>query len=121
MRKLRIKKSNKKSFIGLIHRNKQLDALVQLDSERDETLRKVGTIGFVRQGTSVREHFRPRPVTFKWQRGIKIGQGRFGKVIFFIKIVSQFHRRLELLGLHRCQYGIGSSFGDEGSQFRHRR
>lgn len=67
-------------FLFAVRQGKTVSALRELDCTRDSALRRAGVIGSVRQGVMHAEHFRPRPVTFKWQRGIKIGQGRFGKV-----------------------------------------
>ncbi|XP_063218339.1 mitogen-activated protein kinase kinase kinase 4 isoform X2 [Bacillus rossius redtenbacheri] len=56
-------------------------AVEELEKELDEKLRSRDLIGRVKEtGTSEEVHIRPRSVNFSWQRGIKIGQGRFGKV-----------------------------------------
>ncbi|RZF44830.1 hypothetical protein LSTR_LSTR000782 [Laodelphax striatellus] len=53
-----------------------------LDEALESNLRTNNLIGSVvaTEPTRVRNFNYPRPVNFKWQRGIKIGQGRFGKV-----------------------------------------
>ncbi|KAK9730503.1 MEKK4 N-terminal [Popillia japonica] len=59
-----------------------LQAVGQLDTELDTKLRDAELIGHVVNCKDVvfKAHIRRRHVTFSWQRGIKIGQGRFGKV-----------------------------------------
>ncbi|XP_078047045.1 mitogen-activated protein kinase kinase kinase 4 isoform X1 [Augochlora pura] len=56
-------------------------AIQKVDSEIDERLRSRELIGQVTDRKAVdRVRIKARRVTFTWQRGIKIGQGRFGKV-----------------------------------------
>ncbi|XP_076648503.1 mitogen-activated protein kinase kinase kinase 4 isoform X2 [Halictus rubicundus] len=56
-------------------------AINKVDSEIDERLRSRELIGQVTDRRAVdRVRIKARRVTFTWQRGIKIGQGRFGKV-----------------------------------------
>jgi len=59
-----------------------MDAVNKLDCKLEEKLRSRELIGHIRQDFNIErtEYVRPRPVRFSWQRGIKIGQGRFGKV-----------------------------------------
>ncbi|XP_031337464.1 mitogen-activated protein kinase kinase kinase 4 isoform X2 [Photinus pyralis] len=59
------------------------EAIDHLDLNLDEKLRAHDLIGRVIKHTKEpvsKVHLRRRYVTFTWQRGIKIGQGRFGKV-----------------------------------------
>ncbi|CAB3382788.1 Hypothetical predicted protein [Cloeon dipterum] len=57
------------------------DAVDQLDQRIDEKLHEQELIGKETEIHSPdRVHIKARAVTFSWQRGIKIGQGRFGKV-----------------------------------------
>ena len=57
------------------------DAVNQLDLELDVWLREHNLIGQVKTLNSCDKlHIRARSVHFRWHRGIKIGQGRFGKV-----------------------------------------
>ncbi|XP_050436636.1 mitogen-activated protein kinase kinase kinase 4 isoform X2 [Adelges cooleyi] len=60
-----------------------MDAINKLDHKLEEKLRSQDLIGHI-STTDYNfervEYIRPRPVHFSWQRGIKIGQGRFGKV-----------------------------------------
>ncbi|XP_076291139.1 mitogen-activated protein kinase kinase kinase 4 isoform X2 [Lasioglossum baleicum] len=56
-------------------------AIQKVDSEIDERLKSRELIGQVTDRKAVdRVRIKARRVTFTWQRGIKIGQGRFGKV-----------------------------------------
>lgn len=59
-----------------------LRAVAQLNADIDSRLREAELIGLVIdcKDTLAKTHIRRRHVTFSWQRGIKIGQGRFGKV-----------------------------------------
>lgn len=59
-----------------------MDAINKLDHKLEEKLRSQELIGHIRHNYNIEriEYVRPRPVHFSWQRGIKIGQGRFGKV-----------------------------------------
>jgi len=59
-----------------------MDAVNKLDHRLEEKLRSQELIGHIRHDYNIEriEYVRPRPVHFSWQRGIKIGQGRFGKV-----------------------------------------
>lgn len=63
-------------------RDRVLCALHKLDEELESYLRENELIGNICDVSSSHErnYIRPRAVNFSWQRGIKIGQGRFGKV-----------------------------------------
>lgn len=66
-----------------LHSERIRDAILHLESTIDERLREHELIGKVISITNDpmgKSHIRRRYVTFTWQRGIKIGQGRFGKV-----------------------------------------
>uniref|UniRef100_A0A1A9W5W3 Mitogen-activated protein kinase kinase kinase 4 n=1 Tax=Glossina brevipalpis TaxID=37001 RepID=A0A1A9W5W3_9MUSC len=57
------------------------DGVNRLDMELDEKLRERNLIGQVKAlNSSDKVQIRARSVHFRWHRGIKIGQGRFGKV-----------------------------------------
>ncbi|XP_053945911.1 mitogen-activated protein kinase kinase kinase 4 isoform X2 [Anastrepha ludens] len=57
------------------------DAVNRLDLEIEENLRERNLIGHVKAlNTCDKVQIRARSVNFHWHRGIKIGQGRFGKV-----------------------------------------
>ncbi|XP_063864103.1 mitogen-activated protein kinase kinase kinase 4-like isoform X1 [Scylla paramamosain] len=51
-----------------------------MDTKLDERLRDERVIGQVSNIHRDKIHFKPRTVNFSWQRGFKIGAGRFGKV-----------------------------------------
>lgn len=54
--------------------------LVALDQQIDEELREKKLIGRVSNTQRDKIDIKPRSVSFSWQRGFKIGAGRFGKV-----------------------------------------
>lgn len=59
------------------------EAIENLDETIDNRLRDVeliGTVVTLNKEPVTKAQIRRRYVTFTWQRGIKIGQGRFGKV-----------------------------------------
>lgn len=64
------------------HRSERIrDAIESLEQKLDELLREQDLIGKVISKNPIGKMFlRRKHVTFTWQRGIKIGQGRFGKV-----------------------------------------
>ncbi|XP_049820436.1 mitogen-activated protein kinase kinase kinase 4 isoform X2 [Aethina tumida] len=63
------------------------EAVENLETEMDSRLRKQELIGKVLDcNTENKSHIRRRYVNFSWQRGIKIGQGRFGKVYTAVNI-----------------------------------
>lgn len=64
------------------HQDRVMSAVTALNNKIDEKLRSEERIGNVitSQPHYDRNIIKPKAVTFSWQRGIKIGQGRFGKV-----------------------------------------
>jgi mitogen-activated protein kinase kinase kinase 4 len=68
----------------LTRKQARLESIENLETYLDEKLRKQQLIGKLVSCSSGVEKIhikrRLREVTFTWQRGIKIGQGRFGKV-----------------------------------------
>ncbi|XP_016985072.1 mitogen-activated protein kinase kinase kinase 4 isoform X1 [Drosophila rhopaloa] len=57
------------------------DAVNRLDMDLEDSLRERRLIGQLKSlNSSDKVHIRARSVHFRWHRGIKIGQGRFGKV-----------------------------------------
>ncbi|XP_011688752.1 PREDICTED: mitogen-activated protein kinase kinase kinase 4 [Wasmannia auropunctata] len=64
------------------HRHERvIRAVKKVENELDDKLRSRELIGQTIDRKAVdRVHIKARRVTFTWQRGIKIGQGRFGKV-----------------------------------------
>ncbi|KAL6427708.1 hypothetical protein ACFW04_008865 [Cataglyphis niger] len=66
---------------GMQRNERVIRAIKKMENELDEKLRSRELIGQVTDRKGVdRVHIKVRRVTFTWQRGIKIGQGRFGKV-----------------------------------------
>uniref|UniRef100_A0A1A9ZL65 Mitogen-activated protein kinase kinase kinase 4 n=1 Tax=Glossina pallidipes TaxID=7398 RepID=A0A1A9ZL65_GLOPL len=64
-----------------LHQIRLRDAVNRLDMELDDKLRERNLIGHVKTlNCSDKVQIRARSVNFRWHRGIKIGQGRFGKV-----------------------------------------
>ncbi|KAL1505934.1 hypothetical protein ABEB36_005380 [Hypothenemus hampei] len=63
------------------HSERIIDAVETLEAKINEKLIKDNLIGKILEcNTEKKNHVRRRNVMFSWQRGIKIGQGRFGKV-----------------------------------------
>lgn len=57
------------------------DAINRLDLELENKMREKNLIGQVKSlNANDKIHIRSRSVQFRWHRGIKLGQGRFGKV-----------------------------------------
>lgn len=66
-----------------LHSERVRDAVEQLDAQIDRLLMSqhlIGRVVNVSNDIVGKSHIRRKFVTFSWQRGIKIGQGRFGKV-----------------------------------------
>lgn len=66
-----------------MHTERVRDAVEQLDAQIDKDLvnqRLIGKVVTVPSDAVGKSHIKRKCVTFSWQRGIKIGQGRFGKV-----------------------------------------
>lgn len=66
-----------------LHSERVRDAVEQLDAHIDSHLmnqRLIGRVISVSGDVVGKSHIKSKCVTFSWQRGIKIGQGRFGKV-----------------------------------------
>ena len=66
-----------------IRSERLLEGVENLDRQIDDRLKDDGLIGYVissNKDCMEKAHIRRKNVTFSWQRGIKIGQGRFGKV-----------------------------------------
>lgn len=62
------------------HSESWREAIETLEKQIDNKLREQNLIGKVLHDRTLNKNFHRRNVTFSWQRGIKIGQGRFGKV-----------------------------------------
>lgn len=65
-----------------VYKRRLTEAISRLECDRDEKLRALKTVGRVvdRAGDAAHYEYKPRQLTFKWQRGLKIGAGTFGKV-----------------------------------------
>ncbi|CAH0558812.1 unnamed protein product [Brassicogethes aeneus] len=69
------------------HMERCRDAIENLETEIDNKMRQQNLIGKVMNcNGETKTHIRRRYVNFSWQRGIKIGQGRFGKVYTAVNI-----------------------------------
>ncbi|KAG5876197.1 hypothetical protein JTB14_001940 [Gonioctena quinquepunctata] len=62
------------------HKDQFREAVEALETEVDNNLIKQNLIGKVLHDRTANKNIHTKNVTFSWQRGIKIGQGRFGKV-----------------------------------------
>ncbi|XP_045496385.1 uncharacterized protein LOC123694837 [Colias croceus] len=62
------------------HSKRVTQAIRELDEQRDATLRAAGSVGRVLGTAAPSYEPKLRQLTFKWQRGLKIGAGTFGKV-----------------------------------------
>lgn len=70
-----------KNFTRPLRAIRVRDSINRLDMELENRLRDRNLIGQVKSLDSTdKHHIRARSVTFRWHRGMKIGQGRFGKV-----------------------------------------
>ncbi|XP_046611191.1 mitogen-activated protein kinase kinase kinase 4 isoform X1 [Neodiprion virginianus] len=78
-------------------------AVKKLEQKLDEDLINRQVIGHVTERRPAdRVHIKSRCVTFTWQRGIKIGQGRFGKVYTVVNNITG-----ELLAMKEVQLQPG--------------
>ncbi|XP_012527808.1 mitogen-activated protein kinase kinase kinase 4 isoform X2 [Monomorium pharaonis] len=86
------------------HRHERIvRAIRKVENELDERLRSRELIGQVVDRKAVdKVHIKARRVTFTWQRGIKIGQGRFGKVYTIVN-----NQTGELLAMKEVQLQPG--------------
>lgn len=82
-------------------RTKQIrDSINQLEMSLEDRLREDRLIGWVTEKRPEdRVHIRYKRVTFSWQRGIKIGQGRFGKVYTAVNNESGEMMAMKEIGL----------------------
>ncbi|CAH0724063.1 unnamed protein product, partial [Brenthis ino] len=84
-------------------RNKRvLEAVRQLDEARDEKLQNSKMVGKVLESATRFYEPKLRQVTFKWQRGLKIGAGTFGKVYTIVNTESG-----QLLAMKELGVGAG--------------
>ncbi|XP_063826965.1 uncharacterized protein LOC135076427 [Ostrinia nubilalis] len=71
------------SFQGMevqSHSQRVLDAVSQIEETRDAKLREMKCVGRVMDRAVASYEPKLRQLTFKWQRGLKIGAGTFGKL-----------------------------------------
>ncbi|XP_026330433.1 mitogen-activated protein kinase kinase kinase 4 [Hyposmocoma kahamanoa] len=79
------------SFEGLEptgHNTRILEAIKSLDEQRDIKLRELKTVGRVLESVVASYEPKLRQLKFKWQRGLKIGAGTFGKVYTVVNTES---------------------------------
>ncbi|XP_046967172.1 mitogen-activated protein kinase kinase kinase 4 [Vanessa cardui] len=70
------------------HRKRIVQAIRHLDQSRDEKLQTSKAVGRVLESTVKSYEPKLRQLTFKWQRGLKIGAGTFGKVYTVVNTQS---------------------------------
>merc|ERR1719273_538490 len=70
------------TYAHLPWRERVRQSISQMENEREKEQREQQTIGTVLEKTlhADRVHVKSKLVRFSWQRGVKIGQGQFGKV-----------------------------------------
>lgn len=84
------------------HRRRVLSAIEQVDSARDARLRDSKSVGHVLAAPLPSYEPKLRQLTFKWQRGLKIGAGTFGKVYTVVNTESG-----QLLAMKELSVGVG--------------
>ncbi|XP_072929453.1 mitogen-activated protein kinase kinase kinase 4 [Epargyreus clarus] len=84
------------------HHKRVLDAVQQLDEQRDKALRELRAVGRVLEAAVSSYEPKLRQLTFKWQRGLKIGAGTFGKVYTVVNTESG-----QLLAMKEISIGAG--------------
>ncbi|KAJ0177544.1 hypothetical protein K1T71_006417 [Dendrolimus kikuchii] len=83
------------------HRRRVLEAIGRVEVDREERLRELKRVGRV-VGDAVSYEPKLRQLTFKWQRGLKIGAGTFGKVYTVVNTESG-----QLLAMKELSVGAG--------------
>ncbi|XP_068627195.1 mitogen-activated protein kinase kinase kinase 4 [Battus philenor] len=73
---------------GAEHSRRVLEAVQRVDAARDEYLRERRAVGRVLAAAVTSYEPKLRQLTFKWQRGLKIGAGTFGKVYTVVNTES---------------------------------
>ncbi|CAH0673765.1 unnamed protein product [Spodoptera exigua] len=84
------------------HRRRVVAAIERVDVERDERLRSNKSVGHVLGAALTCYEPKLRQLTFKWQRGLKIGAGTFGKVYTVVNTESG-----QLLAMKELSVGAG--------------
>ncbi|XP_028179123.1 mitogen-activated protein kinase kinase kinase 4 [Ostrinia furnacalis] len=93
------------SFQGMevqSHSQRVLDAVSQIEETRDAKLREMKCVGRVMDRAVASYEPKLRQLTFKWQRGLKIGAGTFGKVYTVVNTESG-----QLLAMKELSIGAG--------------
>ncbi|CAK1543740.1 unnamed protein product [Leptosia nina] len=84
------------------HSKRVLEAVQSLDSARDSKLRDEKRVGRVLEAAVHSYEPKLRQLTFKWQRGLKIGAGTFGKVYTVVNTESG-----QVLAMKELSIGAG--------------
>ncbi|XP_022825784.1 mitogen-activated protein kinase kinase kinase 4 isoform X2 [Spodoptera litura] len=84
------------------HRRRVLAATERVDAARDARLRANKSVGHVLGAALTSYEPKLRQLTFKWQRGLKIGAGTFGKVYTVVNTESG-----QLLAMKELSVGAG--------------
>ncbi|CAH2085924.1 unnamed protein product [Euphydryas editha] len=85
-----------------VHSKRVTEAIRQLDESRDRKLQASKAVGKVLESTVKSYEPKLRQLTFKWQRGLKIGAGTFGKVYTVVNTESG-----QLLAMKELSVGAG--------------
>ncbi|XP_052739781.1 mitogen-activated protein kinase kinase kinase 4 isoform X2 [Bicyclus anynana] len=89
-------------FEDTLHSKRVIEAIHRLDEARDEKLQQSKSVGKVLESTVKSYEPKLRQLTFKWQRGLKIGAGTFGKVYTVVNTESG-----QLLAMKELSIGAG--------------
>ncbi|XP_061383470.1 uncharacterized protein LOC116769290 isoform X2 [Danaus plexippus] len=85
-----------------VYSKRILEAVQHLDESRDEKLRSAKAVGRALESTVRSYEPKLRQLTFKWQRGLKIGAGTFGKVYTVVNTESG-----QVLAMKELSVGAG--------------
>ncbi|XP_039750544.1 mitogen-activated protein kinase kinase kinase 4 isoform X3 [Pararge aegeria] len=89
-------------FEDTLHSKRVIEAIQRLDQARDDKLHQLNSVGKVLESTVKSYEPKLRQLTFKWQRGLKIGAGTFGKVYTVVNTASG-----QLLAMKELSIGAG--------------
>ncbi|RVE48712.1 hypothetical protein evm_006678 [Chilo suppressalis] len=90
------------SLDHITHKKRVIQAVRLLEESRDEKLQEMKAVGRVLGAAVSSYEPRLKQVTFKWQRGLKIGAGTFGKVYTVVNTESG-----QLLAMKELSIGAG--------------
>ncbi|CAH2981578.1 unnamed protein product [Chilo suppressalis] len=90
------------SLDHITHKKRVIRAVRLLEESRDEKLQEMKAVGRVLGAAVSSYEPRLKQVTFKWQRGLKIGAGTFGKVYTVVNTESG-----QLLAMKELSIGAG--------------